>query len=178
MNLKLRETIVEHVLANLAVIPSTFVSFDKSKSLKSKEFLLSDKISFIAIDEKVVENKLWGCQFSADQQDLKILLADCSTDYDTPEYAAVIHLKSQPMYGIYTLFDPDINQEALIAVSLNGKDWLECSTYLQATFLAGMENIKELGFPWVKCSDYKEELAALLSFIKFHSNVYGNSNEG
>lgn len=178
MNLQLRELIVKHVLANLAIIPSTFVSLDKSKSLKTKEFLLNDKISFMASDSKLVENKVWGCQFSAEQQELKILLADCSIDPNIPEYAVLIHLKNQPMYGIYLVNSDVIDSEALIAVSLNGKEWLECSTYLQATFLAAMENIKELGFSWTKCSSYKEQLISLLSFIKFHTNVYGELDEG
>lgn len=175
MNKVLRETIVEHILASFIVIPSSFIAYDKSKSLKSKEYLLVDTVSF-KLDEEVIKNKVWGCQLS--QHEIKILLVDCSVDKTIPEYAFLISVKDQPTYGLYLVYnDEDIDGEALIAVSMNGKDWLECNTFLQATFLAGMESLKELGLAWEKCSDYKDQLSSTLSFIKFHNDLYGDSNE-
>lgn len=178
MNLTLREVIVKHVLANFAIIPSAHLSIDKSKSLQSKEYLLSDKVSFMGLEDEVIQNKLWGCQVSVEQQEIKILLANCTIDINCPEYALLVHLKDQPLYGLYLVNNNSLDHEALIAVSMNGKEWLECSTYLQATFLAGMEQLKDLGFAWNKCTSYKEQLVALLSFIKFHNDIYGDKDEG
>lgn len=176
MNKVLRETIVEHVLAGFIIIPSSFVAYDKSKSLKSKEYLLTETVSF-KLDEETIKNKVWGCQLA--QQDIKILLVDCAVDKSIPEYAFLISVKNQPTYGLYLVYnDTNIDGESLIAVSMNGKDWLECNTFLQATFLAGMESLKELGLAWEKCTDYKDQLASILSFIKFHNELYGDNNEG
>jgi hypothetical protein len=173
MNLELREQIVKHILANLAIIPSTYVALDKSKSLKGQEFLLPEKINFQDEHGHVLSNKLWGCQFAAEQQELKILLVDCSTSTDIPEYAVLVSLKNQPMYGVYLVDNSEVESEALIAVSLNGKDWLEANTYIQSTFLSAMENIKSMGLAWSKCQEYQDNLSHLLQFIKFHSYVYG-----
>jgi hypothetical protein len=74
--------------------------------------------------------------------------------------------------------NPEINSEALIACSLDGKAWMECQTYLQATFLAGMEQVRDVGMNWSKCLDYKVHYESLLTFIKFHHTLYEGQYEG
>jgi hypothetical protein len=71
------------------------------------------------------------------------------------------------------LKDSKVESDPMIAVSMDGKSWLECGTFLQSTFLAGMEQIRELGLAWHKASNYKSEYDALLSFINFHHSIYG-----
>ena len=48
---------------------------------------------------------------------------------------------------------------------------MEATTFLQASFLAGMEQLRDSGLPWGRCSDYKEEYQKLLTFIKYHNTV-------
>jgi hypothetical protein len=170
MNRTLMENIVRHVFANLAIIPSAFVNIDKTKSLMSKDFVLNDTLSF---EGCVVKNKIWGCQVLAEQQELKILLGDCSQERQTPEYCLVVQLKDAPAYGIYLVCNSNgEDSEPLIACTLNGKEWMECQTYLQATFLAGMEQIRDIGLTWSKCTNYKDQYDLMISFIDFHSAVY------
>jgi hypothetical protein len=176
MNKVLMENIVRHVFANLAVIPSAFVNVDKTKSLMSKDFLLNDSLSF-ENESGIIRNKIWGCQISTEQQELKILLGDCSPEKQTPEYCLVVQLKDAPAYGIYLVCNSE-DSEPLIACTLNGKDWMECQTYLQATFLAGMEQIRDVGLSWNKCSDYKNQYDLMVSFIDFHNAVYEAKYEG
>lgn len=178
MNKQLMETIVRHIFASFAVVPSAFINLDKTKSLMNKEFLLPDSLPFESDDPgQVKKNRVWGCQLAADQQDIKILLGDCSEDSGTQEYALLVQLKDAPIYGVY-LVASELFSEPMIAVTMNGKEWMECNTYFQATFLAGMEQIKQFGFAWNKCSDYKDQLDMLLSFINFHHTVYGDRDEG
>lgn len=177
MNLALREQIVKHIMAGLAVIPSSHISLNKSKSLMSQEFLLSDKLTF-EVDDALIKNRIWGCQISSEQQEIKILLGDCSQEKNVSEYCLVIQLKDAPSYGMYLVCNDNVDSEPLLACSINGKDWLECNTYLQATFLAGMEQIKELGLNWNKCKDYKEQYEMMISFIQFHSEIYEEKDEG
>jgi hypothetical protein len=172
MNTALRESIVRHILSNFAIIPSSFVHLDKTKSLMDKDFLLDEKISFVAEDGSMIKNKIWGCQISAESQEVKILLGDCSQDKYIPEYCLLVSLKDLPSYGVYLISAPSLDGEALIACTLDGKEWLECQTYLQATFLAGMEQIREIGSNWTRCANYKEQYQALLSFVKFRHRVY------
>lgn len=178
MNRLLMENIVKHVLANLAVIPSSFVNVDKTKSLMTKEFLLHDKIPFENEGSELIENRIWGCQISAEEQELKLLLGDCTQEKNLPEYCLIVQLKNAPAYGVYLVYSDEVANEPLIACTLNGQDWLECQTYLQATFLAGMEQIRDIGLTWHKCNDYKEQFNMMMSFIKFHNIVYEAKYEG
>ena len=183
MNKELLEQIVKHIFANLLVIESPYVNKDLSKSLMTKEYLLNDHLSFDCNDEDkdiVKQNNIWGCQISTDNSEFKILLGDCSIDKYVSEYCLLVQLKDSPAYGVYitytdSVFTEDFITEPLIACTLNSTDWLECNTYLQATFLAGMEQIKELGLSWNKCSNYKDQLNMMKSFIKYHASYYAES---
>jgi len=160
MNKLLLEQIVLNVFANLLAIPSDFVD-QSGTSIKSKEFLLKEKLSF-DVDGETVFGNIWGCQISTGEQELKILLGDCSQDNNLPEYCLVVQLKDAPAYGAYLVYNNSGDVmgmgDALIACALNENDWLICNTYLQATFLAGMEQIKEIGLSWNKCSNYKHHI--------------------
>jgi len=171
MNLVLREEIVKHIFANLAIIPSNFINLNKTKTIKTKEFLTEEKIPFVGDNGSIIKNNIWACQSTVDGKEFKMLLGDCSAD--TTEYALLITMKDNPSYGIY--YVPEYH-EALIAVSLDGKEWLECQTYLQATFLAGMEQTKEIGLVWNKSIVNKDNLSALLNFIKFYNRTYESNN--
>lgn len=177
------EQIVRHVMSNLAIVPASFVDLDRSKSLRSKEFLLNEKLSFQKENGQVFTKNVWGCQIVIDHKEMKILLGDCSQEKDLLEFCVVVQLQDAPAYGLYLAFndlsDPETYEaEPLIAVTLNNTDWMECSTYLQGTFLAGMEQIRDLGLPWTKCTNYSEQYNLMLSFIKFHDSFYEVKNEG
>ncbi len=177
MNPVLLEEVVKHVFANFGVIPSYFVNRNKSKTLIASEYLLPDKISF-DLDDQVVRKNVWGCQISADTQELKVLLSDCSQEKGILEFAMVVQLKGAPSYGLYIVCGDGIEPEPLLACSLNGKEWMECNTYLQATFLAGMEQVRDLGLHWNKCNNYEGQYEAMMSFIKYHTALYEVNNEG
>lgn len=173
MNLKLLNQIVRHVLANLLIIKSEFIDSDSCKSLKSKDFMLGEKLEFDT-ENGLVSNNLWGCQISTGDQEIKIVLGDCSQDNIT-EYCLIVQLKDTPAYGIYLVDDDSSDKipgDAFLACTINEKDWLICNTYLQATFLSGMEQIKELGLSWNKCSNYQSQIDIMKSFIKYHESYY------
>ena len=187
MNKKLTEEIARHILSNLGVLPSSFVDSEQTKLVIDKQFLLSEKIKFQDSDGKEIINNIYGCQISiANSKDFKLLLADCTQDKDFPEYCLLVQLKDSPAFGVYLIseesYTPSNNEyidvEALIAVNSDGKFWMPCTTYLQGTFLAGMEQLKDLGFGWIKCSSYKEQYDQLMSLIEFHDNFFGDNDEG
>jgi hypothetical protein len=171
MNIELLQQIVRHVFASFGIIRAGFKL--NGKSLSSPEYLLPDVISF-EIDGEIKRNKTWGCQLSSADNELKVLLADCSeTEGDNKDYALLIQLKNCPAYGLYWTQDKrsKIPGEPLIACSVD-TGWLECNTYLQAMFLAGIEQTKDIGLVWNKCQDYKKQLDLLKSFIQFHDAYY------
>ena len=168
MNNKLLEQIVKHIFVNLRIIPSDYIS-DKSKSLISKDYILDKNITFNIDNESVIKSKIWGCQLMIDKGELKILLTDCSQENDL-EYYLIVHLKDAPAYGLYLGIDKDQNADYTIVCSVDYKNWMKCSTYLQATFLAGMEQLKDLKFVWNKCQNYNEQYEMLCSFIKYYDS--------
>ena len=183
MNNKLTEQIAYHVLSNLGVLPSDFVDQEVTRSIIDKQFLLSEKISFETTTGEVLRKSIYGCQVTvADAKDLKILLANCTEDKSLPEYCLLIQLKDAPAFAVYLIFtqlsEESLDPEALIAVSVDKKNWMPCNVYLQSTFLAGMEQIRDLCFGWSKCTNYQDQYQQLLSFIKFHHNFYGVTDEG
>lgn len=184
MNEKLTEQIAYHVLANLGVLPSTFINVDQTQKLLDKQFFLQEKISFETEEGDLLQKNIYGCQVSVtNQKEFKMLLADCTQEKNVPEYALIIQLKDSPMFGVYLIFNRLVEDppeaESMIAVNTDKKHWIPCTIYLQATFLAGMEQLRDLSFGWGKCKDYKELYEHLLSFIKFHDNYFEVAiNEG
>lgn len=179
MNRQLLRSIIEHIFASFGVIPSDFVNHDKSQSLKDKRWRLSSNIDFESTPElSKPSGQVWGCQISTEGQEIKILLANLTQEEEFPEYALLVHLKDAPCYGLYLIDASEVDPELMLACSVNGKEWIECNTHLQASFLTGMEQIKESGLSWKKCSSYDSEYEKLLSFIEYHHLVYGEVNEG
>lgn len=182
MNNQLAEQIAYHILANLGILPASFVNKDLTMSIKDKQFLLPEKITF-DMDGDTFHKNIYGCQVMvADGKDFKILLGDCTQDKLLPEYCLLAQLKDSPTFSVYLIFtqlaETPTDPEVLIAVSTDGKHWMPCTTYLQATFLAGMEQIRDINHGWTKCEDYQSQHQQLLSFIKFHHSVYGEPDEG
>lgn len=183
MNKKLTEQIVYHIFSNLGILPSTFINLDGTKSLIDKQFLLPEKLKFEIENEEIIQKNIYGCQISiTDSKEFKMLLADCTQEKNLPEYALLVQLKDSPTFALYLVFNQLVDDppetEAMIAVSPDFKHWMPCSPYLQATFLAGMEQLRDLGFGWNKCLDYQDQYQQLLSFIKFHSKFYEADDEG
>lgn len=182
MNRQLSEHIIYHILANLGVVSADFINRDATMPIIDKQFLLPERLSF-EVDGDTIRKNIYGCQVNvSDGKELKLLLADCAQDRELPEYCLLVQLKDAPAFGVYlivtSLAKEPVDSEALIAVSSDGEHWMPCSTYLQATFLAGMEQLKDVGFGWSKATSYGKLHQQLLSFVKFHHNFYGAMDEG
>lgn len=180
MNQNLLEEIVKHILSNLGVIHSDFVDLEKSGSLNSNVYLLDKKISLEDDNKEIINRKIWGCEIVSEQKELKILLTDCWQDKDINEYYVIVQLRDAPAYGLFYTNNPSKYQEnnSFIVCNVNNKGWMNCDTYLQATFLAGMEQLKNLGLLWGKCKNYDEQFNLLNSLISYHDSLFEEDNEG
>ncbi len=180
MNKKLTQEIVSHIYSELAVLESDFIDSKTFKSIKSNEFLL-DKSIILEVDGKDTKAPIWGIELKIDNSYLKVLLSDISADNDVHEYVCLVNLVGAPSYGLYGNYSHNnekVNNDFLISVSEDGSYWIPCSTYLQATFLAGIEQAKETGFTWYKCKDISKQYEMLLSFIKHNQDFFEDFNEG
>jgi hypothetical protein len=180
VNNRLTEEIAYHILANLGVLPSEFVNSNTTKSVIDKQFLLADKIVF-QLENQTVHRHVYGCHASVAEQDFRIVLADCTQEKNVPEFAVIIQPPKAPTYGLYLAFNRLVENppeaEAIIAIK-SDKHWIPCTAFLQGTFLAGMEQLRDQVFNWKKLINYQTEYQHLLTFIGFHTNYYGVFNEG
>lgn len=168
MNHDLTEQIIKHVYSNLGIVKSNYIDFSKTKSLMSKDFLLSKEFSL-----KNIKN-IWGCTLSLLDQSLQILLADTTQCNGIPEFALIVRTNDKATYGCYLICSDEVGTEPLIA--FNVKDWSVCNAYLQAFFLATMEQIKESCLTLSNKTEYKEIYKLLLSFLTFHEEQYQNQD--
>lgn len=179
MNPILMENIVEHIFANLGLIAVPYIDHRHTRSLINKEYRLLDKQLTFGIDTDTVHRPVYACQVTLANKTFKVMVGDCSQDSKSPEYCVVIQLTDMPAYGMYLVCSHELDKEALIAVTINDKDWMPCSTFLQATCLAAMEQLRDIGMGWSKCVNYNKHYDTLLSMIQFHNSYYEEvTNEG
>lgn len=178
MNKQLTQQIIIHIFTGLGLLSKLGEQFN---SLRSKDYLLSEKLTFVDEDGEVKKN-IWGVQSFLENESFKILVTDCTTNTQTLDYAMIVHLKNNPTYGLYLNLDKDdfSKSNSLISVSLDGKSWAQCNVYLQATFLAAMESVKDFSLNWKKSQNHKEEYDSLVSFVKHYDNIFQENevNEG
>ena len=181
MNSKLTEEIAHHIFANLGILPANFVNYDKTKPITDKKFLLPEKLTF-EVDEETYRKSVYGCQASiGGGKEFKMLVADCTQDKQLPEFCLFLQLKDAPAYCVYYIYnklEPEVDSEVMIALTMDGQHWMPCSTYLQATFLAGMEQLRDIPTGWSQIKDYQTHYQQLLSFIKFHRTYHEATDEG
>ncbi len=162
----LTNEILLHVFSNLGVVVPTKVP------LQSSTFLLPETIS-LDFDDGEKKLKLWGTEVDINSKKLKMLLTDLTDNKNEKEYALVVQLDDCPAYGCYlclesTVIDKNVPRHGLIFFSLQENTWVATNTYLQASFLAGMEQLKDVLSTWNKSSDNESmvnEMKALVELI-------------
>jgi hypothetical protein len=181
MDKNLLKAIIHHVMANFGAVPSDFVDTKKSGSLFDPVYVLPKKFCF-EVEDCHLEYKIWGCQLLSLQNEVRALLISLDGFYEGErDYVLVVQSVGAPAYGLYLCYDSTAGiareHDLMLAVSIDGKSWMECTTFLQATFLAAMEQIKDLGNGWQRCSNYEELYASLLSFIKYHDEHFEETEQ-
>jgi hypothetical protein len=158
------------------IIPSNFVN-KNSNSLMTSDYLLDEKLSF-----NEIEFPIWGCQLSFNDNEIKVLLSNCGID-NVPEFCMIVQMKNSPTYGLYLVYNDliddenNFDNEPIIAVNTEKSNWFVCNTYLQATFLSGIEYLKDVNFMWRKCTNYKDQINLLKSFALFHNNYFSEEED-
>ncbi len=174
MNPTLRLEIIKHIYSKLMIIPSTFINFDQTKSLLSKDFILEQKISFEGNDGNNYEYNVYGATLQIDKHEIHVLALN-----ENEEYTVLIKFPNTERYGLYAIIEQDFTYQqylslaahSIISVSLNSKDWMECNTEIQSNLLSSLEKLKNFNVTWKKCEN-KECFNDLLSFIDFRDEYY------
>jgi hypothetical protein len=77
----------------------------------------------------------------------------------------------------YAIFLDVVDNTAMICCTTDNNNWMICTTYLEATFLAAMEQLRESGLPFHKMKNSKQQFELLKSFIKHYDSYQEAANE-
>lgn len=158
--MKLTHEIITHILYDFGI-------FSNALSIKNEEFKTSSKIKF-EDNGALTERYIYSIKSSIENRQLKVYFIDASSKI-SEEYSMLIEIDNLPIYGLY-FYEDDEGVRSIISTSLDKKSWFNCSVFLQATFLAGMEQLKELKFPWEKNELSEQEKDMVFSFME-HFNA-------
>lgn len=176
MRYGLTDCIVEHIFDNLGI------SLQRTASLRDLAFQLQDTIQYQEDDEVYGENAhatLYGAEFSIEKSKFRMLLADFNSNETNSEYALVVKLEGSPTYGCYLYVDNAIGdpEDGFICFAAKPNTWVKASVAIQATFLAGMENLREINSSWIKPKKYQDLLQELKSFYEYQNNINDKRDE-
>jgi len=178
VNKVLTETILKHIYKNFGIIKG-FVS----KSILDDQYLIPNVLQ-LDQNGKLTHKNMWSCQFKIEDSKLKILVGDISADKDLSEYFLFLQLNDNLIYGCYLNWETNNpnnysyeDSEPMIAFNVSDKNWVECSTYLQATFLSGIEQIRDLNLLPIKNKEYKPLYDLMISFMDFYNDYYSLQEE-
>lgn len=156
--MKLINAIVEHIFTNLGFMDG------RTHSLIAEPLKTDDHIA-VQDEDQETHYPVYACETHITQA--KIIMAgvvftDNSNPTAVPDMAVVVNIEDCPTYGCY------LSQgEGLIAFTIKDNTWMEANTFLSATFLAGMENLRDVVHPYTQCKDTKSIHQALIAFLKY-----------
>jgi hypothetical protein len=159
MSEQLTNQIVKHVLDNVGITDEKQVSI--------LQFLTDKTIQFDVEDGELATAEVWACQTLVDNVRFRMMYSHLDGDM-----IFVSKLDECPTYGCSLIIDNEItyNLDGFIGLKMNDQNWIPTTIFLQATFLAGMEQLKDLSGGYSKCSDHEDLLSDLKSFISFKEN--------
>lgn len=162
---KLTDAIIEHIFKNLGLY-----NHQVPVSICHDIFLTKEQISFFL--EKELFAPVWACQTSINDKKLSIIC----TSFGYDERFVVVKLDGNPAYGLYLDYDAhDKYVNGFIATEIKSKAWIPTTIFLQATFLAGMEQLKDLTSKYDKASGLEELFLLLKEFIAYREAMNGDT---
>lgn len=165
MNQNLVNAICKHLADNLGVTENRKISI-MANSFRSK-----NKIQFKDNQDRNDIAKVWSCQTIVNGSKFRLMCSnlECShSDYAEQDYIFVVKLDGCPTYGFSTTIWERDDFEGFMACQINEDgNWMQATTYLQATFLAGMEQLKDLTSTYDKCSNEEDLFKSLKEFIVY-----------
>lgn len=169
MSQELTDAIVKHILFNLGATTEVF----ERNSITNTRFLTDHQIEFD--DEQGITEPayIWACETTINHSKFRMMcvIFDCQHTKDADkEVAVLVKLPDCPTYGIMASNSSGYIDEAFIACEIKDKMWVKTTSYIQATFLAGMEQLKELSAAYEKCEKTDDLFLLLKEFIAYRTS--------
>lgn len=164
MNKKLLSEIIYHIFYNLGINNQS-----SRVSIKDNHFQLSNSLETIEENNKACKFNLFSSETKLSDSLFKILYCDFSSQ-NLQEHCVMIKMQDCPTYACFLTIDGSGYQGEMFTL-LESNQWMPASTFLQAAFLAGMEQLKEVLAPWQKCHNFAELLAEMKLFIDYRNSL-------
>lgn len=158
--MKLTDHIVEHIFTNLGMINV------KQNSIFLPELIIEPKITFEE-NGKEQHHDVFVCEGAINQAKMIIAAAKIENEDHTQELLAVISLENSPTYGCRLSLNEKSINDGVIVFQIKDKTWLEANIFIQASFLAGMEQLRDLSATFTICSQTESIYQHLLTLIKY-----------
>lgn len=169
-NDEITNAIIKHIFTQLGLYDTTAVS------IHHKAFLTDKTIAYENDNYEKMSAKVYACQTEISSKKLSII----SSELDESENFVVVKFDSNPAYGLYLCSEypsediiatPLVFQDGFLATQLKEKTWIPTTIYLQATFLAGMEQLRDLTSKYDKVKDIDVLFDLLKEFISYREAV-------
>jgi hypothetical protein len=165
MNSNLTTAILAHLFSGFGVL-----DFGDHLSIRHLDFRTKHMIEFYDDQDREEASLVYACQTTVNAATLKLLYVElvCNhSDYVDSDLILLSQLEGCPMYGCFLSCD-DMREPTTGFIACKFKDnWMPCSVYLQATFLAGMEQLRDLTGKYEPCKDLGKLPEELKSFIQY-----------
>jgi hypothetical protein len=162
----LTDVIVEYIFTNLGMMDQ------RKNSLISSKLLIDQKITF----EDEQQYDIYACETIISQAKIMMVGTFITNEEDnTKDMVAIIKIENCPTYGCYATLDKTIVNNGLIAFTLKENTWVKANVFMQATFLAGMEQLRDVANPFDVCQITKDIYQDLVSFLTYQDT---QTNEG
>jgi hypothetical protein len=180
MNNELTNAIAKHLFTGLGIYGGVPVS------LRHQLFWTDHQIAF---DDEKGEAKMatvWAGETKIENKKFSFIYTSLVMKDFPMEDFLVVKLDDNPGYGCYASAELVVNQfqlnefniqDGFIAVQLKSQSWIPANIYLQATFLAGMEQLKDLASRYEKSSKMEEMFGLLKDFITYREGSNDRSSQ-
>lgn len=148
-------------------------------SIRHEAFLAEDMpYTYETIDGAVsTDAPVFACHTKIDTKKFSIINASFKSPPTSADQSEefedfiVVKLEGQPAYGCALIGSDNFYWSGFIAVEIKPKVWIPANVFIQATFLAGLEQLKELAGQYEKIDDLTEMYALLEEFIAFREKT-------
>jgi hypothetical protein len=166
---EITNAIVKHIFKGLGLYGNVPVS------ILHPTFKTDKLIDYTDEEYREKQAEVFACQTSIENDQLNIICVSFpdSYDYDTENFV-IVKLGNSPAYGCYLgsiKADGEMKaSDGSIATEIRPGAWIPTTTFLQATFLAGMEQVKELTSKYEKAKNIEDLFKLLKEFITYQNN--------
>lgn len=124
---------------------------------------LTDTKLALDVEGETTSNPVWAAELPFQDGRARVIVSDLS-DEDFREFAVAFQFQDLPQYGVRLSSDPEDPGD--IRVRTTDGQWIPATTLLQASILAGFEQLSAFSPLWAKCKEYSDLYESMIEFLQ------------